>query len=58
MLHITSAEPCGISPAEPTIEPAERRISPAESAALRKRTFTNRDYLADSPSIWMVCTSR
>ena len=35
MLYITSAEPCGISPAEPTIEPAERRISPAESAALR-----------------------
>ena len=58
MLHITSAEPCGISPAEPTIEPAERRISPAESAALRIRTFTNHDYLADSPSIWMACTSR
>ena len=35
MLCITSAEPCGISPAEPTIEPAERHISPAESAALR-----------------------
>ena len=34
MLYITSAEPCSISPVEPTIEPAERRISPAESVAL------------------------
>ena len=50
-LYTDAAEPCGISPAEPTIEPAERRISPAESAVLRIRKFTNRDYLADSPSI-------
>ena len=35
------------------IEPAERRISPAESVALHIRKFTNHDYLADSPSIWM-----
>ena len=55
MIHILSAEPCGISPVEPMIEPVERRISPAESVALRIRKFTNHDYLADSSSIgWLA----